>query len=201
MRYGTWRKIGITTGIATALLQSAVFLDARQSTLPGANRGHWGSTTSVISPVVVASWFTDRTDGFEELELLVLWRGSPGWFQRPGGAGGTSDGLNGPFYDWLKYGDVTLSVEYDPQHHTARIQDTPLSVANNNVVFVDDVDAPSGARVAGMTAVPRLMPGSAGQIGLVLRNSPTIMSFLRCDTPTSSPRLRGLCLQNVGVAR
>lgn len=196
----SWIRITIVT-IVMALSHGTTQVAAQRPPMAGANRGYWGSTTSTISPVVVASWFPSRTNGFEELELLVLWRGSPGWFQHPGGAGGTSDGLNGPFYDWLKYGDVTLSLEYDPQHKTARIQGSSLAVDKNNVVLVDDVDAPSGPRITGVTVVPRAMPGSAGQIGLILRNSPIIMAFLRCDAAPTVSSLRGLCLQNVGVAR
>jgi len=54
-------------------------------------------------------------------------------------------------------------------------------------------------------SIPRAMPGSAGQIGLVLRTSPEIMSFLRCDATTTDSRkqiaLERLCLQNIGIDR
>jgi hypothetical protein len=162
-----------------------------------------GGATSVISPVVVAQWFTSRKAGVEELALLVLWRGTPGWFLQPGGSGG-SRASDSPAYTWIKYGEVSLSLDFDVARRIATIQGKTLALSDNNVLFVDSVDTPNGPQVAGMMAVPSAMPGSAGQIAPLLRQSPRIMSFLRCDAGNESPRkavLQPLCLQSVGVAR
>jgi hypothetical protein len=65
--------------VALAILVPAVDLTAQR---PGfANGGNSMSTSRVVSPAVVASWvshesFADRT----VTSLLVLWRGTPGWF-------------------------------------------------------------------------------------------------------------------------
>jgi hypothetical protein len=87
----------------------------------------------------------------------------------------------------------------------ATIQGKQVTLAKDNVVFVDDVDVPDGPRVTGTMSVDRVMPGSAGQIGLVLKKSREIMSFLRCDATLPGvpgrAMLEGLCLQNIGVAR
>lgn len=162
-----------------------------------------GGGTGVISPVVVAQWFTNRKAGVEELELLVLWRGTPGWFLQPGGIGG-SRAPDSPAYTWIKYGDVTLSLDFDAARRIVTIQGKTLALSDSNVLFVDSVDTPNGPHVAGMMAIARAMPGSSGQIAPMLSNSPRIMSFLRCDAGNDSPRkevLQPLCLQNIGVAR
>jgi hypothetical protein len=159
--------------------------------------------TSVISPVVVAQWFTTRGAGAEELALLVLWRGAPGWFLQPGGSG-SSGSTNNVDYTWIKYGDVSLSLDFDAAARTVTLQGTPLALLDNNVLLVDDVDGTNGPRVVSATAVPRRMPGAAGQIAPILRGSPAMMSFLRCDAGRESPRralLETLCLQNVGADR
>ena len=162
-----------------------------------------GGATGVISPVVVAQWFTNRTGGVEELELLVLWRGTPGWFLQSGGSGGSDSGA-GSDYTWMKFGAVSVSLDFDEATRRVTIQGKDVALADNNVLFVDDVDATSGPRVAGAMAVSRAMPASFGQIAPILRSSSRIMSFLRCDAGDGSSRrqvLQTLCLQNVGVER
>ena len=168
--------------------------------------GSWSSPTSVISPVVEASWFTSRRDGVEQLDLLVLWRGTPGWFLRAGGSGGGGgDGPGGPYQTWIVRGALKLTLDFDPSKRIAIVQGTSLDLADDNVVFMDDVDSPTGPRVVTTMRVPRAMPGSAGQIGLVLRESSEIMSFLRCDAKPQDGRgqalLERLCLQNIGIAK
>jgi hypothetical protein len=165
-----------------------------------------GPGTEVISPAVEISVMTEgRADGTDELELLVLWRGAAGWFLRPGSttAGRSTDA--GHSVLTIKRGDLHLTLEYDRTTRVVTIQGKPLTLGADNVVFVDDVDVRDGPRVVGTMRVARAMPGSAGQIGLVLKQSREIMSFLRCDAklPDVPERawLAGLCLQNIGIAR
>jgi hypothetical protein len=41
---------------------------------------------TMISPTVFATWLTERIgNGPVQLRLLVLWRGTPGWYFVPGG--------------------------------------------------------------------------------------------------------------------
>lgn len=158
--------------------------------------------TQVISPVVVASWITERAErDDEQLQLLVLWRGAPGWFQRPGGVSGSWSGSR--HRSTLTYGDVLLTLDYDSSAHVAIVNGGSVELGEDNVVFVDDVDSPTGPRIAGTMRLERTMPGSAGQIGLVLGKSPEVMAFLRCDATTADGRgrLERLCLENIGVER
>jgi hypothetical protein len=157
-----------------------------------------------ISPVVVAEWFTHRVGGVEQLELLILWRGTPGWFLQPGtyaDSGGEPGGHN----TWMKLGSIEVSMAFDDASRRIRIQGKEaIALGKDNVLFVDDVDGPSGPRVVGSMSVARAMPGSAGQIAPIVKSSPRIMAFLRCDAGDDSPRrerLRMMCLTNIGVER
>jgi hypothetical protein len=202
------RSAGCTATMCLAAAITATFHApvtlARQSSVPAARGATWSAPTQVISPVVVASWIAERTGtGPERLQVLVLWRGAPGWFLRPGGVSGGGSG--GRYEATLRYGDVQLTLGYDSARRVATVHGKIIEMAEDNVVFVDDVGAPTGPRVTGMTRVESAMPGSAGQIGLVLRQSPAIMSFLRCEVTSPDvrvqARLEGLCLQNIGVTR
>ena len=194
----------VTIGIGLVwLVLSAGSVGGQQSSPAPIVLGNPGGATGVISPVVVAQWFTNRKAGVEELELLVLWRGMPGWFLQPGGSGGSDSGT-GSHSTWIKYGAVSVSLEFDATTRRVIIQGKEVTLSDNNVLFVDDVDLSSGPRVVGMMAVSRAMPGSFGQIAPILRSSSRIMSFLRCDAGEGSSRqalLQTLCLQNVGVER
>lgn len=196
------RVATITIGVVGLLLtaQSVGGQQLRPSPIAPRNPG---GATGIISPVVVAQWFTNRKAGVEELELLVLWRGTPGWFLQPGGSGGSDSGA-GSHNTWMKYGAVSVSLDFDETTRRVTIQGKDVALADNNVLFVDDVDRSSGPRVTGAIAVSRAMPGSFGQIAPILRGSSRIMSFLRCDAGAESSRravLQTLCLQNIGVER
>jgi hypothetical protein len=88
-------------GSAVIVTVTAVVLVAASSSDQAKATGYWSNPTSVISPVVMASWFTARgPSGPEQLELLVLWRGTPAWFFDPGGSGGSGGGT-APYYTWI----------------------------------------------------------------------------------------------------
>jgi len=85
------RSTAACLGGAIALMLTAALVVAGPFSNQGrAATGSWSSPTSIISPEVMATWFTTRAaNGVEQLELLVLWRGMPGWFLDPGGSGGS----------------------------------------------------------------------------------------------------------------
>jgi hypothetical protein len=100
---------------------------------------------------------------------------------------------------------MTFTLEYDASKKVAVVDGETINMAQANVVLVDDVDSPSGPRVSGTMMIESRMPGSAGQIGLVLRGSPEIMAFLRCDAEAADGRaqavLQRMCLHNIGIDR
>jgi hypothetical protein len=74
----------------------------------------------VVSPTTVVYWQQhDNGDGTGSLDLLVLWRGSPGWFLRGRSASsGGGDGRGGfgqwQSTHWMTYGEVTLTFDFTP---------------------------------------------------------------------------------------
>jgi len=78
--------------VATLMTGSAFDIDL-PAQARGSTRGGGGSSTSrIASPSVVASWMSHENyaDG-KITTLLVLWRGSVGWFLK-GGSGHGSGG-------------------------------------------------------------------------------------------------------------
>jgi hypothetical protein len=75
--------------VACALLLSATFVAGQSSSSTSAGM----STDQVMSPVVVGAWFAHHDAAGALLDLLVLFRGSAGWWQS--GSGGGSAGGSG----------------------------------------------------------------------------------------------------------
>lgn len=139
-----------------------------------------------ISPTVVATTMTRTIDGNNSLDLMVLWRGTPEWYLKPGGrsGGGGSLGNQGTRYARVQYGGVELRVELLLQPRAVRIQDqaVSLSVPDANVVLVDEADGPnlkvvSTHKVDAVTKDPDIVPW--------LKQSPQISSFLQCHMKVS----------------
>ena len=150
------------------------------------------SGSRLVSPAVVATWLVRRVpQGTRELELLVLWRGNPGWFMRAGSnesSGSVSSGSAGDESDrgilveHLSYGGIVLDLEFDRSRRTARVQDHDVSLQSANVILVDEVDGATGPQIAGSLQVDPLYPDEPAGIEVVIRRNPELYDFLRCDT-------------------
>ncbi len=146
-----------------------------------------GGGNTMISPTVFASWVTERVGNDpEELRLLVLWRGTPGWFFVGGGRIGLSSGRPRA-HRIIEYGNTRLTLDYGADD-TVAINGHEVHLGADNVVYVDDVDAPGGARVVRTSRVPSKMPGSAGQIGLAIRDVPEVVGYLKCEARAPDPQ-------------
>ena len=71
-----------------------------------------GGGDTMISPTVFATWVTDRAGaGPVQLRLLVLWRGTPGWYFLPGGR--IADSFDGSrTRHTIEYGGIRLTLDY-----------------------------------------------------------------------------------------
>src|SRR4051812_47552789 len=78
------------------------------------------SGSGVVSPAVVATWIVrEEPESLPKLELLVLWRGTPGWFMSGDSQGSSVSGSSqlagedgrGLIVEQLVYGNVRLNVE------------------------------------------------------------------------------------------
>jgi hypothetical protein len=146
--------------------------------------------------VALVTWVARYgADGAQTLDLLVLWRGAPGWFAKAGGSGTSSGGNSESFHSTIRYGGLELQLELQPQTRFATIQGKRIELREDNVVLVDEVDGPSGPSVVRTLHVDPGLPRTDNgypMIEAVLRRSPAIVEFLRCDTRVPDERARAV---------
>jgi hypothetical protein len=136
----------------------------------------------------VATYMMRPGEGdLEELLLMVLWRGRPGWFLAPASGNGGSS-LSGPSRTSItRIGGIELTVRVEPGNQTAFIQGSSVDLRAANVFLVDRIDE-RGAHVfldnfyIEARLPVRRVPDPANIVPLLVA-SPDILSFLRCDTP------------------
>lgn len=182
----------------------------------------WRGARIVSSTVVAMLKSRDESDDIHHLDLLVLWRGSPGWFMRgsagsTGGTrigggveGGTVGGLAGAGgvisprrrTEWItwSYGTLTLRVDLDLDTNVATILGTPVPLANNNVVIVDNADSSAGSKVADTRWIEPTISGSGDLAVLLIQQRPELYDFLHCEVglPHSTPQLDAIMKPLVG---
>jgi hypothetical protein len=163
-----------------------------RSTVSG---GGGASSTQPISQVAAATWTTstDRA-GQHTLQLLVVWRGQPGWFLGGRNSGssrtaGSSGGSGRTFSATQQYGDITLRVQFDPATRAADIQGKRIDLGDHNVALIDDIDVAGPLKVAGLLRVDAAMPMANERwpdIEALIARSAELVTFLRCDSPPSN---------------
>lgn len=160
------------------------------------------SSSRPVSPVAVVTWFGRKAGDAAVLDLLIVWRGSPGWFLagQSGGSGG-GGGKGGDVSATVRYGAVHLSVSISPAKGVVTIQDAEFHLGGNNVVLVDHVDTPEGPKIVASHRVDPALPDSR-QVEVAMRRSPEVIAFLRCGTAMPDARMQPMidkiCEQIVG---
>ncbi len=127
------------------------------------------------------------------LDLLIVWRGSPGWFQNRqlgGGGGGfktSGAGTKGYVAMHQAYGDVTISFDADFDANIVTIGERTVALERMNTIVVDKVDRPGVHHISAMRwTEPRLPLG--GDVNLILaRHSRELLNDLHCDIPMPTP--------------
>jgi len=139
-----------------------------------------GSARTLISVVT-----TTRPDG-SRLELMVVWRGTPGWFLKRGDNGSSGGGSGHSFSSTLRYGGTEVSFEFkggEPRRLV--LSGVTLDLGDHNVVLVDHVDAATGPRVVKSL---RLDPAidTRNFIAPAIPSSADLVGFLQCDVKLES---------------
>ena len=165
-----------------------------------------GGVDRVLSPAVVATWIFHRDEtGAAQMDLLVLWRGSPGWFMRGdrgGGGGGGSTRPDGTtvLTTRIRYGAVDLELRFDPASRTAHLGERQIALGEANVILIDAVDGQP--QVMGTRRVEPTIPQNGLRIELVLRRSNELLEYLRCDARLTDQKAQEqmelLCAQVFG---
>jgi hypothetical protein len=155
-------------------------------------RGGMGSTSSVASAAVVAGWFTSGGDTNATLDLLVLWRGTPGWPLKSTSSGGSGGGGGGSRRGMtVNQGGLSLYAAFDGNSRTAQIEEQTVRLGDNNVVLVDDVDGPRGPRVLKVLRVDPSLPDPR-RIDAVIAKSQELRTYMRCDAQLPDARQQAL---------
>lgn len=158
-------------------------------------RGVTSRGSGELSASVVATWtaHSDEPSGTQELDLLILWRGSPGWFVRSSGTEMLDDPRLTENRDGvilttvlhrILFDDHTLELQFDPRSRIARVQDDVIQIRAANVILLDEVDGAGGVQVLAAVTVNPQFAESIGIVDLV-RRSPQLVEFLRCDSKMS----------------
>jgi hypothetical protein len=154
-----------------------------------AGSGGSSSTERFISSSVLASWMQhQRASDGDTRSLLVLWRGTPGWFTKRGPDGGRSSaggGSGSSAWQTFTEGGLTFELEYDFDRKVVRLLGQEVSLTDSNVLLVDDVDSPAGPRIVDRLWVdtpPQNEPTAPDPIYAIVRQSPRLFEFVRCDT-------------------
>ena len=160
--------------------------------LPPPGRTATASATQPVSSVVVVTWVTRYGhDGLHTLELLVVWRGQPGWFTRVGPRTSSGGGSGSSFHSTSQFGDVELQLALDSSAHTAKIQGQSIDLGESNVVLVDGVGSADRVRVVAKLRVDPdvvLLYDGRPDIDAVLMRSADVVSFLQCEVQTPGGR-------------
>jgi hypothetical protein len=187
---------GVAIVVAAGLLASVSAQVPPGARLPRPGTTATSSATQVISPVALVTWVAHYgSDGVRVLDLLVLWRGSPGWFLRGSNGGSSGGGSGGSFYSTISRGGLDLQLGFQSETRVAEIQGKSVQLRDANVILVDHVDTTGKLEVVDTIKIDPELPQSEGgypRIDAVLRRSPEIVSFLRCDARLPDERAQAM---------
>lgn len=154
------------------------------------------SGTMPTSASVMTTFLISKGGSTETLELIVLWRGTPGWFatQSSSGSGGrVGSGTGGGVWrERIQRGEHELEVSFTFATRTAIVQGKEVSLRDANAILVDRVDSPAGPRVVGTLKVDARLGSEPGPAAIlpVLGRSREILEYLRCDVPLPDARMQ-----------
>lgn len=151
--------------------------------------------SDIVSSTVVATFCGHPEGNTLVLDLLILWRGEPGWFHgTTAGVRGSSGssvsgrGIRGAVSHSTHYGGVTIGFDANFDTRTATVAQSSIDLARVNTVVVDDVD---GQRRIGATRWTDPALPLVGDWNLALaQRSGALTRDLRCEIPMPVPPLR-----------
>ena len=165
-----------------------------------ADRPYSESASQIVSPSVVATWMQRIEKEIGRLELLVLWRGAPGWFLAGQGHRSSGGGSPDAWSASVEYAGIPLSVSFNRTTRVAVVQSRTMTLpADVNVLLVDGVDGPDGTLTVTTAFVDPAMPASGNPMPPLLRRSDRLVEFLQCglNVPQASAQrmIDMLCAQ------
>ena len=147
--------------------------------------------SDIVSSTVVSSFCGHHEGENEVLDLLILWRGTPGWFHGKGpgrrGSSGSSviGGTKGVVSQSTYYGDVTIAFEASFDTRIATVGQSRVKLDRVNTIVVDHVDG--DWRIASTRwTEPGLPLVGDWNLALAIRSREFVRD-LRCEIPMPPP--------------
>lgn len=170
--------------LGLALMQTAVPQPPRQAREPT------GCGSNIVSATVVATFCGHREGDAEVLDLFILWRGHPGWFQGRGSTGSRgqhtlplSNQALGRSSEYKTYGEVTVGYDADFDGRTATVDDAVVALDKVNTILVDHVDVPESRHIVRQERLAARLPLVGDYNVFAIRRSPALVTFLQCEIP------------------
>jgi hypothetical protein len=149
-------------------------------------RPYSGGASQIVSPTVVATLMTRVQNDVHTLELLVLWRGKPGWFLEGNGHRGSGGGSGDVVSAEIEYSGRSLYAAFNRRSRIATIQDRKIDLNPDlNVVLVDKVEGSDAALIFSMARVDPALPAEQPQLPALLKRSDQLREFLQCHLTVS----------------
>ena len=95
----------------------------------------------------------------------------------------------------MTQGGLTFAIELDYGRKIAKILNQEIALTSTNVVLVDFVDSPNGPTIVGSRWVEPVPPGQApagDPIAAVVRRTPELFDYLRCDLSVADPTTQAM---------
>ena len=127
------RMIRLMTLVAVSLIVGVSVPSAQG--LPQRRGAHSAGGTLPASVVAAVTWLTYGTDRGEDPGLLVIWRGTPGWYrERPASSSG--GGSRDAYRHTNRYGDTEVSFVLTASPRTLTVQDSiEVDIGTHTVVL------------------------------------------------------------------
>jgi hypothetical protein len=169
-----------------------VTASAISSRVPGDDRD---CVADVVSATVIATVCTHVSRDHKMLDLLLMWRGAPNWYQRSENGGRTKEvvrdfarGERGRVAQFRTYAQVTIGFDADFDADTVTIDGAVVVLNDRNAILIDNVDVPHVRRVAKSFRVDPTLP-LRGNMDLALaRKSAEVKDALQCDVDVPSAK-------------
>ena len=150
-------------------------------------RGLQPASSSAISseqrPLSATVWATIAVTN-SGTELVLLWRGRPGWYMKAGPRAEHASGNSESYSVSLEYPGTRLAMSYDRRRREATVgRKVQLLPAEANTIFVDQVDDPGGPTIVGFTTLRLLPTMTNASLADAFSHSPAAVAFLQCDEP------------------
>ncbi len=194
LRLVAWLLVIVAVAIVTPirLARAIVTLRTFAQAITEQPRESASCQSDIVSSTAVSTFCGHRQGDNEIVDLLILWRGKPGWFQSKGtGSGGSGGsrkfgaGTNGVVSQSQSYGGVTIAFHADFDSNSATIGQSTIKLDRINTIVVDDVDR--DWRVTNTRWTDPALPLVGDWNLLLATRSREFVRDLQCDIPMPAP--------------